>query len=177
MALIPPKPASIRTVQCYHCRRSFDVPGRAMSISCPWCSTRVTLDDLVVSEKCWTTKMRTCGRILVQRAGNVTASLIEAREGIEILGSVTGSVVCGGPVLIGPKARVNGDVAAPSIWVEPGATIVGGHFRIASEKGLPVTPPVARIPEPSPDPHADPASPLRKPTVNIVAKGARARAG
>lgn len=124
--------ATSRTVTCYHCRRRFDVPGRAMSISCPWCSRRVTLDDLLIRDRCWTSRLQTCGRIVVHRRGLVNARVIEAMEGIEIHGIVEGSVVSGGPVVIGSGARIRGDLAAPSIRIENGASIEGGMFRIAS---------------------------------------------
>lgn len=114
-----------------------------MSISCPWCSRRVTLDDLEVRHRCWTSRLQTCGRILIHKRGLVNARLIEAMEGIEIQGIVEGSVVSGGPVLIGAGARIRGDLAAPSISIASGATIEGGMFRIAS-----VLPPPAGMPRP-----------------------------
>lgn len=145
----PQPAATARTVECYHCRESFDVPLKAMSISCPWCYKRVTLDDVVVKETCWQSKLQTCGRLLVQQKGSLVASLIEARQGIEILGHAEGTITSGGPVLIGPKARVKGDVTAPSIWMEPGAIIEGGYFRIVGPDRLakgPSKPPQAPAP-------------------------------
>ena len=142
--------ASSRTVTCYHCRRRLDVPARAMSISCPWCSRRLTLDDLAIRDRCWTSRLQTCGRILIHRRGLVNARVIEAMEGIEIQGTVEGNIVSGGPVLIGAGARVKGDLAAPSIIIEPGATIEGGMFRIAS--GLP---PARDMPRPTTRPGED----------------------
>lgn len=121
-----------------------------MSISCPWCSRRVTLDDLLIRDRCWTSKLRTCGRITVHRKGLVNARVIEAMEGIEIHGIVEGSVVSGGLVLIGAGARIKGDLAAPSIRIEPGAIIEGGMFRIAS-----VLPPAPGMPRPMPRPGED----------------------
>jgi len=106
-----------------------------MSISCPWCSRRVTLDDLFVRDRCWTSRLQTCGRIVVHRRGLVNARVIEAMEGIEIQGSVEGSVVSGGPVVLGPGARLRGDLAAPSVSIASGAIIEGGLLRIAA--GLP----------------------------------------
>jgi len=129
-----PTPVSIasgsRSVQCYHCLKRFDVPPRAISLSCPWCSKRVTLEDLVVKNTSWSSRVQTCGRVVVHRKGSLVATLIEAREGIEVQEHVEGNLVSGGPVLIGPRARVKGDMSAPSIWVEPGATIEGGYFQI-----------------------------------------------
>jgi len=108
------------------------VPARAMSISCPWCSRRVTLDDLFVRDRCWTSRLQTCGRIVIHRRGLVNARVIEAMEGMDIHGVVEGNIVSGGHVLIGAGARIRGDLAAPGITIEPGASIEGGMFRIAS---------------------------------------------
>lgn len=119
-----------------------------MSLSCPWCYQRVTLDDLVVKDTCWTSRLQTCGRLIVHRRGALVAPLIEAREGIEVHGQAEGRIVSGGPVLIGPKARIKGDLCAPSIWVETGAVIEGGYFqivgadRLARGPSLPPTPPM-----------------------------------
>lgn len=125
-----------RAVQCYHCQRNFDVPARAMSISCPWCSKRVTLDDLVVKDTCWTSRVQTCGRLIVHRKGLLVSSSIEARGGMEIHGAVEGKLFSAGPVFIGRFARIKGDLTAPSIDIENGATITGGHFTIATPRRL-----------------------------------------
>lgn len=127
-------PNSPRTVQCYHCRQGFDVPSAAMSISCPWCYKRVTLDDLIVKDTCWTSKVQTCGRLIVERRGTLVASYIEARSGMTILGICEGKLVSGGAVTLGPKALVRGDLEAPSIDIADGATIEGGFFKIVSAK-------------------------------------------
>ncbi len=126
-----------RTVECYHCRRGFDVPASAMSISCPWCYKRVTLDDLVVRDTCWTSRIQTCGRIVVERRATLVASHIEARTGMTILGVVEGSLLSGGPVVIGPKAHVKGDLEAPSVDIADGASIEGGFFKITSPRPTP----------------------------------------
>lgn len=148
MSTPAPLPAASRSVRCYHCRDCFDVPPRAMSISCPWCYKRVTLDDVVVKDVCMQARVQTCGRLLVHRRGSIVASVIEAMQGIEILGHAEGTITSGGPVLIGPKARVKGDVTAPSIWMEPGAVVEGGYFKIIGPDRPAKGP--SRPPEPPP---------------------------
>lgn len=120
-----------RTVQCYHCRRFFDVPARAMSISCPWCYKRVGLDDLTIKGVCWTSKIQTCGRVVVRPKSTLVAPLIEASQGIEIHGSCEGTLVTGGRIYVGSKARVRGSLRAPSIIVEKGGVIDGAMVRIS----------------------------------------------
>lgn len=123
-----------RTVQCYHCQRGFDVPGAAMSISCPWCYRRVTLDDLVVKDTCWTSRVQTCGKLTVNKRATLVASLIEARSGMTILGVCEGRLLSGGPVFLGPKAHVRGDLEAPTIHISNGACIEGGFFKILTPR-------------------------------------------
>jgi len=159
--------ATSRTATCYHCRRQFDVPLRAMSISCPWCSRRVTLDDLVVRDRCWTSRLQTCGRIFIDRNGLVNARVIEAMEGIEIQGTVEGNLVSGGPVIIGPGARVKGDLAAPSIHITAGAIIDGGMLRIAS-----ALPPAWDAPRPIARPGSRPGDDGRRTTPDAMMRPA-----
>ena len=138
-----------------------------MSISCPWCSRRVTLDDLVVRDHCWTSRLQTCGRILIHRNGLVNARVIEAMEGIEIQGTVEGNLISGGPVIIGPGARVKGDLAAPSIHIAAGAIIDGGMLRIAAslppawDAPRPVARPADDRRRTTPDAMSRPASPVK----------------
>lgn len=134
-----------RTVQCYHCQRDFDVPPRAMSISCPWCYRRVTLDDLVVKNTCWTSRVQTCGSLVVHRKGMLVSTRIEARAGMHILGGVEGSLLSGGPVFIGKFAHIKGDLTAPAIDIENGAVINGGRFTITSTRSAQTQPPERRM--------------------------------
>lgn len=126
----------LRSVQCYHCRRAFTVPARAMSCSCPHCYKRVTIDDLVVSGNCWAARLQTCGFLTVERKGHLVASAIEARVGMQIDGYVEGDIASGGKVWLGPRARVKGGIAAPSIHIEQGATLDGGFFRVTPDQRL-----------------------------------------
>lgn len=105
-----------------------------MSISCPWCSKRVSLDDVTISGTCWTSRIQTCGRVIVKRKSELVCSLVEASEGVEVHGYVESEIVSNGLVFVGPKARVRGDLRAPAIRVEPGGTLDGGYCRIASDK-------------------------------------------
>lgn len=113
----------VRTVQCYLCHRHFDVPARAMSLSCPWCYRRVTLDDVVIKDSVFAKSLRTCGRIVVLKRGILTASMIEGRTGVEVFGKVEGPIRCGTRLLIASTGSVRGDVQAPSLFIEPGGRL------------------------------------------------------
>jgi cytoskeletal protein CcmA (bactofilin family) len=131
---------SPRTVQCYHCRQLFDVPPRAISISCPWCYRRVGLDDMDIRGVCWTSKIQTCGRIIIHPKASLVAPLVEASQGIEVHGSAEGILVSGSQIYIGPKARVKGEVRAPAMRVDKGGAIDGAFVQIAAARIDPAKP-------------------------------------
>jgi hypothetical protein len=118
-----------RTVQCYHCRRRFEA-GSAMILPCPGCHKNVNLEDVVVKTLKSVVTLQTCGRVKVEPKGRIKADLVEAHQGVEVLGSLEANVVSGGPVRIGPKALWKGDCRAPSLKLELGATVRGGYFVI-----------------------------------------------
>ena len=122
--------AAIKTVQCYHCRRRIDVSAKAMSTSCPECYKPVVVQDVVVKGFQTVQKLQTCGRVIVKTRGRVVAGLIQAQQGIEVLGVLDGNAISAGPVVIGPKARWRGNCQAPSLEVKAGARIESGFFKI-----------------------------------------------
>ena len=128
-----PTETSHRSVQCYHCRRRFEVGVRAVTVSCPGCHKRLVIEDLVIKNAQAYTKLQTCGRVVVQRRGHVIASLVEAHAGIEVLGVLEANAITGGGVRIGPKATWKGDLAARTLRVEAGARIVGGRFAVPDD--------------------------------------------
>jgi cytoskeletal protein CcmA (bactofilin family) len=127
------KTSAFRTVQCYHCRRTFDVGARAMTITCPKCFKRVQVQDVIVNQAQGLTKLQTCGRIVIEKKGRVVADLVEAHEGIEVKGVIRAAVLSGGPVVLHPKSTWRGDCRAPALHIEPGAVIERGFFTIANE--------------------------------------------
>lgn len=127
------KTQATRPVECYHCRRRFEAAQKAILISCPHCYQRVRINDVIVKSVHHERSVETCGRILVEKKGWMMASFVHAGEGIEVLGSLDAKSVVSGPVLLGPKSRWKGDLTAPCLYIEPGATIEGGFFRIAAD--------------------------------------------
>lgn len=47
-------------------------------------------------------------------------------------GAAEGTLISGGPVVLGPKAHIKGDLEAPSVDIANGATIEGGFFKIVT---------------------------------------------
>jgi len=121
-----------KLVKCHHCLESIEVGANAISVSCPACSKRVAVQDLLVSSPYSAARIETCGWIVVEKRGQLSASSIRVSSGMEVHGTVRASVVCGGPVIITKTARWRGDCSAPRIEVEPGAIIEGGKFRIGA---------------------------------------------
>jgi len=122
-----------RVVQCYHCRKRFQVGDQAMTIPCPSCHKAVTVDDVVVKTLKAVLKLQTCGRVVVQKKGRVTAQLVEAHRGVEVEGVMEANVLSGGPVLIRAKAQWKGDCRAPSVAIELGSTIQSGYFVVPDD--------------------------------------------
>ena len=124
---------SARTVQCYLCRRRFEVGARAQSTSCPGCNKPVIVEDIIVKQLKPVKRVQTCGRIVVQKKGRIISEFVEAHEGIEVLGVLQADVISGGPVIIGAKARWKGDLRAPSLEIKQGARIEGGRFSVPDD--------------------------------------------
>ncbi|MFN0132618.1 MAG: polymer-forming cytoskeletal protein [Phycisphaerales bacterium] len=125
--------STLRTIQCYHCRRRFDAPRRALTTSCPACSKPLVVEDVVVKTAHSVRKIQTCGRLIVQKKGRVMAGTIEAHAGVEVEGILEANVVSGGLVRIGAKAQWKGDCRAPRLEVELGARIARGYFVVPDD--------------------------------------------
>ena len=68
--------------------------------------------------------MDTGEEVRTERRGGILSRLRsgepEAHEGIEVLGGLSARVISGGPVIIGPHARWQGDCHAPSLEIRLG---------------------------------------------------------
>jgi len=127
------KAAPQRKVQCYHCRHRFDIPSRAMSLSCPRCAKALVIEDVIINTAHNVRKIQTCGKVIIEKKGRVVAQLVEAHGGVEVEGFLEAKVLSGGPVRIGPKAQWKGDLAAPSLTAELGCRIERGFFTIPDD--------------------------------------------
>lgn len=107
-----------------------EVGASAMSLSCPSCARRIVVQDLVVQGVYAANSVQTCGWVVVERRGQLSASVVQAGAGVEVHGSLRADVVSLGPVVISGKARWRGDCRTPKLDVEPGAVIEGGSFDV-----------------------------------------------
>ena len=128
-----PRPPAQRSIVCYHCQRRFDVAAKAITHSCPACSKRLVVEDVVIKTLHSVVKLQTCGRVIIEPRGHVIAQRVDAQEGLEVDGKIEAAVYAGGPVRIGAKAHWKGDCTAPRVRVEVGSHIVSGVFAVAGD--------------------------------------------
>ncbi|MDX2148858.1 MAG: polymer-forming cytoskeletal protein [Planctomycetota bacterium] len=112
-----------RSVSCYHCGHAMKFSPHARSGSCPKCHRRVNLDDIEITTKFWGGAIETCGRIVIRPGARVRARSVRSGDGIRIEGELEGAIVSFGPVVIGPRARWQGELEAPELRIEEGALV------------------------------------------------------
>jgi len=130
------KPPPTRAIRCYNCRHPFEVAQKAMTVSCPKCYKQLLVQDIVVNKTHSVRKLQTCGKILVEPRGHVIAQVVDAVEGIEVRGAMEAGAVTASQVHLTGKSKFKGDCRAGAIYIELGAQIGGGFFRIPDEEIL-----------------------------------------
>lgn len=167
------KQKGLRPVRCYHCGRSFEVPAKAMTCSCPGCFKGVQLESIVVKNMEQMSRLETCGSITVRKRGLVQADRIIAADGIEVEGIVHANARSGRRVTLHAGAQWKGDLTAPSLEIREGASILGGFFRIGPGEvepsvrdpaAAPANVPAGQSPAGSTTPRHSPKPTRRKPS-------------
>ena len=168
-----------KIVRCCHCRGMMRVSSRALSVFCPHCQKRATLEDLRVAGTHPGRFLATCGDILVERTSILNLEIVA--KNVVIRGRVCGAVSAQESVLVGPTGRVIGDVRAPKIVVQDGG-VIQGQCEVLSQKpatapqatdSAPVDPApqpaAAPVPSPASAPEAPQPTPVtrRKPPAQI----------
>ena len=134
MPLIATEHASgVKKVICTHCEAVSEAAQRAMSIFCPHCHKRVILEDFKIRSYHGVVEFATCGDIVVERRGFVVAPV--KVQNLTIKGKVHGRVSARGQVKVCKTGQLKGDVDAPTLVVESGATI-DGFLRIGATDGI-----------------------------------------
>ena len=121
-----------RTVHCYRCGKEFEVSSRTLSIGCPHCYQRLSMEDHVVSGMYHAKQLETCGSLAVGPKGDLRARL--QVQTLQVEGQVHGDVRAEGKVSVGSKARLVGDIRAVRLEVSEGGRI-SGYVRIEPGKG------------------------------------------
>lgn len=115
--------AQTRIVRCCQCRGMMRVTARALSVFCPHCHKRITLEDLRIVGSHPGRSLATCGDILVEPS--TTLNLEITAENVVVRGCVRGAIQANVSVEVTPTGRVIGDVRAPKIIVREGGIIQG----------------------------------------------------
>lgn len=121
-----------KTCTCYRCGRAFELPAKAQTASCPHCHKHLQVDDIVVRSLHWGGDLCTCGSITIAKKARASCKQITAAGDVIVLGALDGKIKAGGQVRIGQGATFRGQIEAPFLHVENGATLEGGPFRITS---------------------------------------------
>ncbi len=113
-----------RHIRCTHCGAGIDVAPRALSVVCPHCNRRLAVEDLRIRSYHAVREVATCGNVVVDKRGHLVASTIKASN-LTVRGKVDGDVFASVRVKVGNTGDVRGDVCAPRLLVESGATLEG----------------------------------------------------
>jgi len=141
-----------------------------MTTSCPKCARGLNVEDIVIKVAYAVRKIQTCGKLVVEKKGRVSAHSIEAHGGIDVEGTLEANVVSRGHVRIGPKATWKGDLAAPTLLVELGGQIARGYFAIEPQPVEPIPDSAngAEAEPPPPTPPEPPSMPGAKPRRRVT---------
>lgn len=118
-----------KIARCCHCRGMMRVTARALSVFCPHCQTRVSLEDFRLVAAHPGKKLATSGDILVEKTARLNLDLVGNR--IVIHGRVNGAINASDYVEIGATGQVVGNIKAPKLVVRDGGTMQGAFERVA----------------------------------------------
>lgn len=112
-----------KTVACTQCGGMIQVARRAMSIFCPHCKRRLILENFQVKSYHASRLFATCGDIVVEKGGFVSAPIRVAN--LTVRGRVHGNVAARGLVTIASTGQIRGNIDAARLIVDGGATVNG----------------------------------------------------
>jgi len=99
------------------------VAARALSVFCPHCQKRVTLESLRIVGSHPGKTLATCGDIFVEPASQLNLEI--TANNVVVRGRVNGAVNANGRLQVASTGRVFGNVRAARIVVEEGGVIQG----------------------------------------------------
>ena len=124
-------PQDRQTILCVHCHQPMEIGVHAMSAPCRHCGKPLLFEDIHInSHELKRRLLETYGQIVVEKKGTCNADQIHC-GGMVVHGKVNGHVTCDGPVRVGSRAEIRGDVTAPALAVDAGA-ILEGAYRIGT---------------------------------------------
>ncbi len=124
----------MKTVLCTYCAGPMEVADKAMSVFCTHCRKRLILENYKVKTYTAVREFFTCGDIVVEKKGAVTAKVFASN--LTVKGKVNGDVRARGKVEIAKTGRIHGDIDASRLIVHAGA-IIDGFCRIGPDAAPP----------------------------------------
>jgi hypothetical protein len=112
-----------KVVQCYHCGKALLVSVRAFSVCCPYCSQRVGVENLSISNRYEVHRIETCGELTVEAEGFLRAHLHV--NDLLVAGQLYGNVEAEGKVTLTATGRIKGDVRASRLEIDAGGLLEG----------------------------------------------------
>ncbi len=118
-----PSKGQQRRILCTNCDEPLLIAAGAKSVSCTSCHKRVITEAAVIKEYVAVRKYYIANDMHIRKKGLVYASL--RAESIRIDGFLQGDALAMVSIYVSKTAKINGDLRAPSIKIEKGATITG----------------------------------------------------
>lgn len=116
-----------KKVYCHHCGKELLVSAKAISIGCPHCNQRISVEDLTVSSCHIRACLETCGSIRVAPTG-ILQGRVRSRN-LQVEGQLRGNVTADDKVSLASGASISGDITARSLEVNSGG-VINGFCRI-----------------------------------------------
>lgn len=112
---------TLRTITCPYCGGGDEVSPKAMSIFCKHCRKRLILENYKITSYYAVREFFTCGDVVVEKKGQVVAPIRAAT--LTVKGTVQGRAIIVGCVRIAKSGVFRGEITAPSLFVDQGATV------------------------------------------------------
>ena len=112
-----------KKITCHYCGQEVLVSLRAFSTCCPGCNQRLGVEDHTVSGQYVVSCIDTCGSVVISPKGDLHGQL--RVKNVQIQGRCQGNVVADEKVTIDSGARLDGNVTAQRLEVNPGARLKG----------------------------------------------------
>lgn len=101
-----------------------------MSVFCPHCQKRLILEDYTIKGYYGVREFATCGDIVVERSGRVSAKIKTGT--LVVRGQVQGDVRARQMVRVEKNGQLKGEIHAPALHIENGGSF-NGFVRIGVE--------------------------------------------